>query len=410
MKKHPLDIPILAIAFRPFFLLTGLYGVVVVLAWMSYLFGGLPLPLGWSALHWHSHEMILGLSSAAIAGFILTAMCNWTGAKPLRNLGLLALLLIWLAGRIPMWTAHWLPTGTAAVADMLFLPCLAAYVLYVLVQHGNTRNLVLVAIIALLCIANAMMHGGFISQQTAWLLRGELLAMNLITLMMIVIGGRIIPLFTANWLRSHGGSAEAVRTSNTFDRATIIVTALVIPVDLFATGTFATGTFSTDQVGIYWPALSGIVALAAAGLNAARLIGWSGWQARREPLLWILHIAYAWIAVALLLKGLAAFALIPASVWQHAWGIGGMATLVLAVMTRVALGHSGRPMTLPKFGIIIYLAISLAAVSRVLAALQWLDYRTGLFLAAAGWLVAFAAFTLIYWPILSRPRADGRPG
>lgn len=388
------SLPLLAFPFRVFFLLTGLYGVLVVAAWMSYLFGGMPLPLGWSSLHWHGHEMLFGLTSAAIAGFVLTAVCNWTGAEPLRGGGLLALALLWVAGRFAMWTAAWWPVGVVAVIDLLFLPAMAIYLARLLLRHGNKRNLILVALLVLLSLANLLMHGGFVTGNVAWLKLGELAAFNLITLMMIVIGGRIIPLFTTNWLRNNGGKPESVKSSPALDRATLIATALMIPADFVSAV----------------PALAATVALLAALLNGVRLWRWSGWRATREPLLWILHLGYAWIVVALLLKAASGFTLIAPSIWQHALGVGAMATLILAVMTRVALGHTGRPMVLPTGGVVIYIAISLAAVSRVFAALQWVNYSFGVMLAASGWILAFCLFIFIYWPILSRPRIDGRTG
>lgn len=380
--------------FRLFFLLTGLYGVVTVGAWMSYLFGGLALPLGWSSVHWHAHEMLFGLTSAAIAGFLLTAMCNWTGAPPLRGSALLGLACLWLAGRVMMWTASWWPAGWVAVVDLLFLPWMAIYVARVLLAHGNKRNLIMVAILLLLTLANGMMHAGFMTGSGFWLTLGQLTAFNLITLMMVVIGGRIIPLFTINWLRNNGGDIAAVAPSARLDRVTLITTALLVPADWL--------------IGFPW--ITGFLAAIAGVLHGARLVTWGGRKTGREPLLWILHLGYAWIVVALLLKGAAAFNLVAASVWQHTLGVGAMGTLILGIMTRVALGHTGRSLALPPFGVLIYLAITLGALSRVLTAVQVMDYRVGLSIAAIGWTLAFSLFVLIYWPILSRPRADGRPG
>lgn len=385
---------LLAHPFRPFFLLTGVYGIVTVIAWMGFLFGGVSLPLGWSPLHWHSHEMLFGLIPLAIAGFLLTAVCNWTGAAPLHGKALFALIIIWIAGRTAMWTASWWPASVVAAIDLLFLPVMAIYMTRVLLQHGNKRNLPIAAMLLLLSLANVMMHIGFITSDPQWLRWGELMALGLITLMMIVIGGRIIPLFTTNWLRNQGDQLGGVKSFTVLDRAAIITTLLLIPIDFF------TGT----------PWLTGVVALSAGVLNALRLIGWSGWRAAREPLLWILHLGYGWIVVALLLKSAAAFNLAAPTAWQHALGVGAMGTLILGVMTRVALGHTGRALALPRFAIAIYIAITLAALARVLAALQLLDYRVGLLVAALGWSLAFGIFTLIYWPILTRPRADGRPG
>lgn len=394
MNKVTQPVVLLAFPFRIFFLLTGFYAALSVVAWMSYLFGGLPLPVGWSAIHWHGHEMLFGFTTAAIAGFLLTAMCNWTGAAPLQGRALLALVLVWLAGRAVMWTASWLPGWLTAAVDMLFLPCLAIYVARVLLAHGNKRNLIMVVILAVLAVANGMMHVGFLTGGTGWLSLGQVTALNLITLMMIVIGGRIIPLFTINWLRNHGHDPAAVKQSPALDRLAIIATALLIPADMIT----ATA----------W--LAGLLALAAAAIHGVRLAGWSGWKTGPEPLLWILHLSYVWIILALLLKGLAAFNLVAPTAWQHAMGVGAMGTLILGIMTRVALGHTGRPLTLPSMGVVIYIAITLGALARVLAALQFIDYRIGLLVAATGWALAFCLFIFIYWPILSQPRADGRPG
>lgn len=386
---------LLAHPFRPFFLATGAYALVVVLAWIGFLFGNWPLPLGWSPLQWHSHEMLYGFVPAAIAGFVLTAMTNWTGAPPLRQGGLMALLLLWLAGRLVFWFAGWLPAGLVAAVDLAFLPVLALYVGTTLVRHKNRRNLVLVAILVLLALGNLGMHLGFMGGATSPLKLGQSLALDLITLMMVVIAGRIIPAFTANWLRQNGGNPEWVIRSAWTGYCALASVALLMILDLTGAPTAATGT----------------VALLAALSNGIRLGQWSGWRAFREPILWILHLAYLWIVVALLIRGMSAFTpVIADTLWQHALGVGAMGTLILGVMTRVALGHTGRPLKLPRFGIVIYGAITAAALLRVLAAGQLTDYRIGVTLSALAWILAFALFVVIYWPILSRPRADGRPG
>src|SRR5690606_31981274 len=223
----------------------------------------------------------------------------------------------------------------------------------------------------------------------------EVIALDLIAVVMVVIAGRIVPAFTGNWLRLQGGDPSQVKQSASLDRVALIATLALIPADLI------TGV----------PVLGGLVALVAAAVNGYRLSQWAGWRTGREPLLWILHLGYAWVVLALLLKGLAPLLDgIPVSAWYHAMGTGAIATLILGVVTRVSLGHTGRPMKLPRFAVLIYWAILLAGVARVLAALGWVDYRMGLMLAAAGWTIAFALFTLLYTPILCSPRADGRPG
>src|SRR5690606_15825898 len=391
--QHP---PILlAYAFRPFFLLTGLYGLLIVLAWMGFLFGGLPLPLGMNPMQWHAHEMLMGLVPPAIAGFLLTAMCNWTGAPPLQGRGLLALVLLWVAGRVVMWSAGLLPGWLVFAVDMAFLPVLALYAGKVLHHYGNKRNLILVAVLGLLTLTNLLMHIATLNHLTQMGQLAEVLALDLIAVVLVVVAGRITPAFAGNWLRIQGQDPATVKRSDGLDRATLAATMLMIPADLI------TGV----------PALGGVVALVAAGLNLARLAGWAGWKTLREPLLWILHLGYLWIPVALLLKGLTPFIdqLLPTA-WFHAMGTGAIATLILGVMTRVALGHTGRPLKLPKLALLIYLGISLAALARVLVTLNLVNYRLGLMVSALGWCVAFILFVLLYWPILSSPRADGRPG
>lgn len=394
MNTSTAPTPLLASPFRPFFLLTGLYAIVMVVGWMAFLLGGYSLPLGWSPLHWHSHEMLFGLVSAAIAGFVLTAMCNWTGAAPLTGVRLLALVLLWVAGRVVMWLASWLPIELVAIVEGAFLPVLAIYIFSVLARYNNKRNYILVAVLSVLSLANICMHVGFITGKTQLLLRGDTTALYVIMVLMIIIGGRIIPAFTGNWLRNNQGNPESVKTSPTWDKFTLIVSALLIP------------TIFIPNL----PLLTASIALVAAVANGVRLYRWSGWLAAREPILWILHIAYGWIVLALLFKGLAELHLVSASVWQHALGVGAMGTLILGVMTRVALGHTGRPMRLPSLGIIIYIAITVAAVSRVITALGWCPYSAGLIVAASGWVLSFCIFSWLYWSILTSPRADGRAG
>lgn len=394
MYNSIFKLPILAYPFRPFFLIAGVYGVVTIVAWMAQLFGSLTLPVGWSPIYWHGHEMLFGLVTAAIAGFLLTAICNWTGAPPLQGAGLLVMMLVWLSGRLAMWTASWWPMGVVAVVNMLFLPVLAGYALRVLLRHGNRRNLVLVAMLVVLALTNAMTHIGFVTGNLVWLRLGEVTAFNLVTLLMVIISGRIIPLFTINWLRNNGRKPEDVRSTVAIDSVALISTALLIPIDFFP--------------GFPW--LAGSVAAVAAVAHTIRLLGWSGWKASLDPLLWILHLGYAWIVAALALKSIAAFGLVPPSAWNHALGVGGIGTLILGIMTRVALGHTGRALHLPRFAIAIYVTISLAAATRVAAALLLVEFRIGLLIAATAWSLAFAIFVIIYWPILSRPRVDGRPG
>lgn len=385
---------LLAYPFRPFFLLTALYAAVDVLAWVGYLFGGWSLELGASPVRWHAHEMLFAFLPAAFSGFLLTALTNWTGAPPLRGRGLLALVLLWLAGRVAMWSAAWLPGWSVAAVDLAYLPVLAVYLGRTLVRYGNRRNLFLAGVVGLFALANLLFHLNTLGLIDG-VAFGQGLALDLITLLMVVIAGRITPAFTANWLRIHGGDPTVVQSLPGLDRAAIAFTAAMLPFDLL-----------TDL-----PLAGALTALVACALNGARLVLWSGWHARREPLLWILHLGYLWIVAALLFKGLIPFAGgITAPVWVHAIGAGAAGTLIMGVMTRVSLGHTGRALSLPRFGVLMYLAVLTAGVLRVLAALGVIAYPLGVTAGAVAWATAFALFAAVYWPILSRPRVDGRPG
>lgn len=388
------NVVLLAYPFRLFFVLAGVYGALLTLLWIGMLFWGWSTPTAINPLRWHAHEMLFGLVPAVIAGFLLTAICNWTGCQPLNHGRLLALALVWLAGRLVPWCPTALPPLVYAVVDMLFLLILAAYVAYIVLSTGNRRNLIMAVVLILFAAANALIHLDLMAVLPGKALLGEELAIYLTLLLMVIIGGRIIPNFTANWLGQTGGPRDRIRQWPMINLLAIGTTILLLP-----------------AAWLKMPQLTAVIALAAALTNTIRLSGW-GWRyCLREPLLWILHLGYAWIIVALLLKGLSPWvAGINQAVWIHAAGVGAMGTLILGVMTRVALGHTGRAMTLPKGAVVIYALITFAALLRLLSALGWAGYQEPLILSAVSFSLAFALFTLLYWPILSRPRADGRPG
>lgn len=392
--KHSIS-PLLAHPFRPFFLVAGIYALIVMLGWIGFLFWGLPISAGWAPMQWHSHEMLYGFATAAIAGFMLTAMTNWTGARPLQGYKLLALVLLWLVGRLAMWFGGWLPDWLVAVLDLAFLPILGIYVARVLIAHNNRRNFILVAVLALLFAGNLMMQIGWITKNMGLLYLGQQHGINIVTLLMVIIAGRIIPAFSANWLRLHGDNPQAVKTFRSLE-------------------IFSTGSVAALLVADWLPLsiqVKGVLALLAATANGLRLVGWAGWKTTREPLLWILHLAYLWIVIALLLRGAAAFTpLLSSSLWQHALSVGGMATLILGVMTRVTMGHTGRPLKLLRFALLAYIAIILATVLRLLVAAGALDFKLGVSLSALAWIIAFGLFVILYGPALMSPRADGKPG
>ncbi|EAR21181.1 NnrS family protein [Nitrococcus mobilis] len=383
---------LLAYPFRLFFLLTGIFGAVAVLVWLAVLLGWLQFPAGISPPLWHSHEMLYGFVPAAIAGFLLTAMANWTGLPPPSGYPLLALGALWLAGRLAMALTGWLPNWLVAAIDLSFLPTLAFYALLILRRAGNSRNLPLVAVLAVLAAGNVLMHLTLLGLTPTLGYMGELVALDTIAVLMAVIGGRIIPAFTDNWLiRQH--KPQRIRRQPRLDQATLLATILMLPADLLAPASLG----------------AGMIALAAGLFHLLRLCGWQGWHTWREPLMWILHVGYAWLALALLLKGLTPLsAALDTSVWYHTLGVGAIGTLIIGVMTRVTVGHTGRPLTLLRGTQPIYWLVSAAAVLRVSATLSGAPWM--LYAAALAWVAAFALFAVRYAPILSRPRVDGQPG
>lgn len=369
--------------------------MLTIFGWSVFLFSGWPFPIGWPPVQWHSHEMLYGFVVAAIAGFLLTAMTSWTGTTPLRNGRLFALFFLWLAGRVAMWFASWLSPWVVASVDLAFTAVLAGYVFLVLWRFQNRRNLVLVVVLALMFSGNAIMHSGFISGRTDLLQRGQLMGFDLITVLIAIIGGRIIPAFSGNWLRNQGKNNNTIRTCPAIEISSLISLALVFVSD-------ALGLPSNAAVWLF---------LLAASLHAIRLYGWAGWLTLREPLLWILHLAYLWLVIALYLRGFSEFVgAINSSVWQHALGVGAIGTIIPGVMTRVAVGHTGRPLKLLKWGITIYLSVTVAAILRMFVALGLFDFKVGVILSAVAWCVAFGLFVFIYGPILTSPRVDGKPG
>jgi uncharacterized protein involved in response to NO len=376
-----------AYPFRIFFLSAGVLAVLAVPAWLGLLMHPVAAPLAFAPLHWHQHEMLFGFLHAAIAGFLLTAVCNWTGTERLHGAPLVALWLVWLAGRLLMAAGAAAPAWLAHGVDLAFLPLVMLDAAWRIREARQQRQWIVLAVLAALWA----MELGFHLEPAGPYARGALLASMLL---MLVIGGRITPAFSGNWLRMRGADPARIEIKPWLERATLGAVALVLVTQLVRA-----------PAGIAAPA-----AVLAAAASLARLAFWRGWLVRAEPLLWILHLALAWIPVALLLLAAAELGWVPATAWVHAAGAGAMGSLILGVMARVALGHTGRPLRLPS-GMTAALVLVLAAgVARVLTTLQLLPWRAGLLLAAALWVAAFALFLLRYVPILVAPRADGKPG
>jgi uncharacterized protein involved in response to NO len=375
-----------AYPFRIFFLSAAALAVLVVPAWLGLLLGGVPAPLAFAPLHWHQHEMLFGFLHAAIAGFLLTAVGNWTGTERLHGRALAALWLVWLAGRVlmastvaPAWIAHGI--------DLAFLPLVMLDAGRRVWQARQPRHAIVLAVLGALWAMELAFH----LDPAGPYAHGALLAAMLL---MLVIGGRITPAFSGNWLRLRGRDPSAIRVVPWLERLTLGAVAAVL----------------VTQIAPVPASLAAIAALLAAAAGLARLLLWRGWLVREEPLLWILHVALGWIPVALLLLAAAELGYAPRAAWVHAAGTGAMGSLVLGVMARVALGHTGRPLRLPTGMTAAFVLVLAAGAVRVLTTLQALPWRAGLVAATLLWTAAFLAFLVRYVPVLTSPRVDGKPG
>ena len=367
--------------------MNGVFAMLIIFAWIMTLHGsGLPLvtPL------WHSHEMLVGFALATVAGFSLTAAANWTGRPALQGAPLALLVFSWLAGRLAMLLSGWLPPGLVALLDMLF-PILLTLLLGREIFAGRSkRNYALVAIIAVVAVLNGLYHLG-----TRQLLpEGDRLAIYLLIhtflLLVTIIGGRIVPSFTGNWLRQQGHSNLPVN-SDLVNRSAVLLTILVGLAASF----------------IPLQPLTGWLAFAAALAHGFRLGRWKGFATTSNPLLFVLHAAYFWLPIGYVLLGCATFGwLFTPTAALHALTMGAIGSMVLAVTTRVALGHTGRPLKAARATVVAYWVFTFALLVRVLGPLTGIDYLVLIDLSAAGWILAFAIFTWVYWPILSRAKTD----
>ncbi|MDY6829107.1 MAG: NnrS family protein [Pseudomonadota bacterium] len=377
-----------AAPFRVFFISAALWAVLALMLWLAALFTPWAMPAHFPGVLWHQHAMLVGLLNAAVAGFLLTAVGNWTQTRPIGGAGLAMLWGLWALGRVVVFVGGWLPGALVHGVDLLFLPLVSLIVARRVWAARQARQAVVVLAVAVLWLADVGLHLGFAGASGGALLGAFAL--------MLVIGGRITPAFSRNWLRSHGRLREADAITDPRGLA-----AASIGLSFLLAAGFALG----------FPGPSGWLALAAALATALRLACWRPWLVRAEPLLWALPLALGWIPIAeLLLAGHLLWRLQPATAWVHAGALGGMATLVLAVMCRVSLGHSGRSLTLTGLMVSALLALQAAAVVRVLIALQWMPWRGGILVAGLGWVYAFGAFLVCYTRMLSTARIDGRPG
>ena len=377
-----------ALGFRPFFLSAGIYAVLMMALWLLVLRGNLTLG-GLAPFVWHGHEMLFGFAVAVIAGFLLTAAQNWTGIPTPSGPSLAALFLLWLAGRVSFLVPG-LPPVVVAAIDLAFLPVLAIVLALPILKAKQLHNYPFPFMLLVLAAANALVHAGSLGWIAAGGSLGLHLAAYVIVAMMTVMGGRVIPSFTDNKLRTRARRWKAIEILVPVATVAALLAALIAPVS----------------------PVTALLAAIAAGVHFTRLAGWYTNKYWSVPLLWILHLGYAWIPVGFALLALSAAGLgAAAGSALHAFTAGGIGVLTLGMMARVALGHSGRMLEPAPLMTWAFVAVNLAALIRVAQPLLYPGlYASGMVIAGVLWIAAFGLFAAIYTPILLRPRVDGKPG
>jgi uncharacterized protein involved in response to NO len=375
------------LGFRPFYLLAAVLAAVSVPLWLAQFFGVLPAAGYLSGMAWHVHEMVFGFAAAVIVGFLFTAARAWTGLPTPTGTPLAALAVLWVLGRVLLISG---PGWLAALADVAFLP-LAALALWVPLRRSRNRNQFFVGILLLFAAANLAFHlaqiGVLEGAPTAY----AKFALFLVVFIVSIMAGRVTPSFTKNAIPS-----AKVRTNPAFDRAALAAIAAAL----------------LAIVSELPPMLNAALALLAAVLHAVRLWRWDPLSTRGHPILWILHLSYAWIPVGLLLLAAAAVTQrVPEVLALHAFGIGAVGGMIVGMITRTARGHTARPLQASVAETTAYALVHAAALLRVVPPLIWSAvYPATLLVSAAAWSLAFLIYAVQYWPILSRPRLDGKPG
>jgi len=379
---------IFSFGFRPFFLGGSLYAVFAIALWVVAMTQGWADIGGHTPLIWHIHEMVFGFFAAIAVGFLLTAVPNWTGRLPVVGSGLAVLAGLWLLGRAAMLAP--LPgTLLEASLDGLFLVAFAAFIWREVLAAGNMRNLPICVLVTLLAASNIAFH--FYETDLEMLALVQRAALAVPAMLIALIGGRVVPSFTRNWLAQKGNTSSLPAPVGLFDKIALLLAAI--------------GLLAWAIVPLH--VVTGIALLLTGGIHGARLLRWRGWLTGSEALLWILHVGYGWLALAMALLGLSIIfpEYIPASAALHALTAGAMGVMILAMMTRATLGHTGRDRTADGWTIAIYVLVICAAVLRVASGWMPIElYLMMIGIAGFMWAGAFGLFALRYGPMLVRPR------
>ena len=375
---------IFSYGFRPFFFFGSLYAALAVMVWLPVFHGHIEVVTAFAPRDWHVHEMLFGYAAAVVTGFLLTAIPNWTGRLPLQGKPLVILLATWVAGRAAILASAEIGWVVAMAVDAAFLILVAAAAAREIIAGRKWNNLKVVVIVSLLALANIAFHlEAHLSGLAEYSSRGGI---AFVIALIMLIGGRIVPSFTRNWLARRSPGPMPVPFGR-FDAVVVVISVAALVIWIAA----PTGEFT---------ALAMIV---AGSLQLVRLARWAGYRTAPDRLVLILHVAYAFVPAGFLLSGLGALDVILPSAGIHAWTGGAIGTMTIAVMSRASLGHTGRALAASLPTQFIYAAIVVAALARICAAILPDQMMTFLPIAGFAWVIAFAGFALVYAKALCTP-------
>jgi uncharacterized protein involved in response to NO len=391
MKSHPIfDYPLFALGFRAFFIMAGLAALILIVFWNALFNGTLTSEHYFPDSYWHAHEMLMGYSVAVIAGFLLTAVKNWTGKPTITGDQLASLCILWLYGRILPFYAGLLPDGLIALVDFAFVPALAYQVSKPIIEAKQYKNLFFIGLLMLLAIGNGLIHAEILGLQENSAATGIQLVVATIIILILIIAGRVFPFFT-----ERGIPGTLIIKNPILDSASVASAVIV---------------FALQIVGVSGTLLA-LAACIAVAANVARLSGWYVQRIRYVPLLWVLYLGYVWIILGFILTMFSAYGMVLPSLALHAFTLGGIGVLTLGMMARVALGHTGYALKASNAIAIAFILINIAALFRVLLPMAmpaW--YETLIYISTLSWLAAFSLFIFVYAPILTSARIDGQDG
>lgn len=375
--------------FRPFFLGASLWAIFAMAAWIVALTTGIGIAGAYGAAHWHAHEMLFGFSSAVLAGFLLTAVPNWTGRLPVSGRPLVYLFGLWVAGRLALLATGIIGLASAVIIEAAFMPALLAICAREIIVGRKWKDLKVVGGLVLLSAANLWFHVSVLRELDVD--AAARLAIGAYVMLIMIVGGRILPSFTRNWLNKFGRTDFPV-PYNRFDTMAILV----------GVAALACWTFAPQHI------VTAAVAAAASLLQAARLVRWRGWTTWPDKIVFVLHAAYAFVPLGFAAVAAGAIGVLDTYPVMHVMTVGVMASMMLAVMTRASRGHTGRPLAASNLSCASYIAIISAALARPFAEVMPTHYHHLLALSGTLWIVAFALFCVEYGPMLVRDRRSPR--